>query len=263
MGNIQEEKKLINELNAIIASELTEEQYTPTPVSDITIIDDIKEDLNSSQVEPSSNQESIIPKKSNIHLESYLQNDSNIPVTTNLKFNFENGLNLPEYKYYTGPACHDPRYTNPYQIAEDLLKIIEIEGPIQIKRAFDIYLRSCGIKRLGHDLRDTMLRSISALKNSNKISLHKYKENDDALNEIIWIYGTPAEVVRKRGDRTLEEIPTGELFQITQLVADLRKVNPNSEEHLRAILEILDLKRLTSNAEEILKETIDGNFIKI
>ena len=35
-----------------------------------------------------------------------------------------------------------------------------------------------------------------------------------------------------------------------------------SEEHLRAILEVLDLKRLTSNAERILKQTIAGNFLE-
>lgn len=263
MDSIQEEKKLIDELNAIIATGLTEDQYTPTLADGITIIDDIKNDLSSPQASTYSNQETIISKNLNIYPETNLQIDLNTSIKTNSKLNFDDGLNLSEYKCYTGPACHDPRYTNPNQIAQDLLKIIEIEGPIQVKRAFDIYLRSCGIKRLGHDLRNTMLRSISALKSSNKISHHKYKKNDDALNEIIWIYGTPAEVVRKRGDRTLEEIPMGELFQITQLVADLRKVNPNSEEHLRAILEILDLKRLTSNAEEILKETIDSNFIKI
>ena len=90
-------------------------------MSDITIIDDIKDDLNSPQVESSSNQESIIRKKSNIQLESYLQNDSNIPVTTNSKFNFDNGLNLPEYKYSAGPSCHDPNYTIPYQISLYLL----------------------------------------------------------------------------------------------------------------------------------------------
>lgn len=262
MGNIQEEKELINELNAIIASELTEEQYTPTSADSITITE-IKDDLNSLQASPSRNQETIISINSNIYPETNLQIDSNTLITPNSKFNFDDGLNLSEYKCYAGPACHDPRNTNQYQITEDLLKIIEIEGPIQIKRAFDIYLRSCGIKRLGHDLRDTLTRSISTLKSSKKISHHKYKKNDDALNEIIWIYGTPAEVIRKRGNRSLEEIPLGELFQITQLVADLKKLNLNSEEHLRAILEILDLKRLTLNAEEILRETIAGNFIKI
>jgi hypothetical protein len=66
-----------------------------------------------------------------------------------------------------------------------------------------------------------------------------------------------------RGDRSLEEIPLGELYAITQLVVTTAKVDVGSEEHLRAILEVLELKRLTSNAEGILKQAIAGNFLEV
>ena len=95
------------------------------------------------------------------------------------------------------------------------------------------------------------------------MSSHKYRVDDDALCEIVWIQGSPSEIVRQRGDRSLEEIPLGELFAITQLVATARDVQAGSQEHLRQILEVLDLKRLTSNAEGILKLAIAGNFTKL
>jgi hypothetical protein len=57
-------------------------------------------------------------------------------------------------------------------------------------------------------------------------------------------------------------MPLGELYSISQSVAFVSKVAIGSEEHLRAILEVLDLKRLTSNAEGILKQAITGNFVK-
>lgn len=170
------------------------------------------------------------------------------------------GSDLPEYTRYTGPACHDPRVSTRTQIADDLLNIVKAEGPIQVKRAFDIYLRSCGIKRMGHELRDSLLGGVVSLKGSGQLLSHKYKAEDDSLSEIIWIQGTPAEVVRKRGDRSLEEIPLGELSGVAKFVVSNRKVEIGSEEHLRVILEVLDLKRLTLNAEEILKEAILEDF---
>ena len=173
------------------------------------------------------------------------------------------GSMLAEYDHYVGPACHDPRSTNQPQITDDLLGIVKVEGPVEVKRAFDIYLRSCGVKRMGHDLRDSLLRSVSSLKSSGELSSHKYRADDDALCEIVWIQGSPSEIVRQRGDRSLEEIPLGELFAITQFVATARDVQAGSQEHLRQILEVLDLKRLTSNAEGILKLAIAGNFTKL
>lgn len=167
---------------------------------------------------------------------------------------------LPEYNHYTGPACHDPRVSNRTQIADDLLNIVKAEGPIQVKRAFDIYLRSCGIKRMGHELRDSLLGGVGSLKGLGQLLSHKYKAEDDALSEIIWIQGTSAEVVRKRGDRSLEEIPLGELYGVAQFVASTTNVEIGSEEHLRAVLDVLDLKRLTSIAGLTLKGAIAVQF---
>jgi hypothetical protein len=113
---------------------------------------------------------------------------------------------------------------------------------------------------MGHELRDSLLGGVASLKGSGQLLSHKYKAEDDALSEIIWIQGTPAEVVRKRGDRSLEEIPLGELSGIAQFVASTSKVEIGSEEHLRAVLDVLDLKRLTSIAELTLKGAITVQF---
>jgi hypothetical protein len=169
---------------------------------------------------------------------------------------------LAEYTSYAGPPCHDPRISRREQIVEGLQSIVKAEGPVQVKRAFDIYLRSCGIKRMGHELRDSLLAAVTSMKGSSVFSSHKYKADEDALSEVVWIQGTRAEVVRKRGDRSLEEIPLGELYWITQYVASSKKLDVGSEGHFRSILEVLDLKRLTSNAEGILKQAIAGNFVK-
>ena len=59
---------------------------------------------------------------------------------------------LASYVAYDGPVCGDPRTVNVGTVTDGLRRIIEIEGPMLAKRAYDIYLRGCGIKRMGHDL---------------------------------------------------------------------------------------------------------------
>jgi hypothetical protein len=168
-----------------------------------------------------------------------------------------------KYAHYTEPPCSDPRTSNAATVSECLLGVIKVETPIQVKRAFDIYLRSCGIKRMGHELKDDLLGALNYLKKSGAILSHMYSTEDDVLDEVVWIKGTPAEVVRNRGDRSLEEIPLGELYAITQRVANVDGITIGSQEHLRATLDALNLKRLTTTADRILKQAILGEFLKL
>jgi very-short-patch-repair endonuclease/superfamily I DNA/RNA helicase len=262
-GVDSDDRTLIEELKTIIANgfvdeaddDFSTEVNEPVEVVDIPVIDaespeatkDNEPEVSAAHPERDSEREPIVV-------------DSG--VTSTSKTN-KGGVFLSGYTHYSGPACHDPRTTSQPQIAEDLLNIVKAEGPVQVKRAFDIYLRSCGIKRMGHDLRDSLLDAVAHLKRSEVIAAHKYQADDDSLAEIVWVRGTAAEVLRKRGDRSLEEIPFGELYSITQSVAVTKNVEAGSEEHLRAVLEALDLKRLTSNAEAILKKAIAGKFTKI
>lgn len=253
----QGDRKLIEELNKIIENGFLDKQFeepfvklnegqaevvTPEPQENVTHVGQRGHTLTavSGRVVDRKTETSRIEK--------------NYETVTTISY-------LAEYTHYVGPACHDPRTTNAQQIADDLLKVIKVEGPIQVKRAFDIYLRSCGIKRMGHELRDSLLATLGSLKRSNKLASHRYKTDDDQLSEIVWLNGANAEVVRKRGDRSLEEIPLGELYAITQLVASSKGLEFGSEEHLRTTLDALALKRLTLNAEGILKTAITGNFI--
>lgn len=259
---------LIDELNTIISNGFADEPFESSkeeiveeveiiPVFDVgTVLPvPLASNFESNEIEQASNlevsekeSESLITKEKKV---IQVQPMANVAVV------------LAEYIQYAGTACHDPRISNQKQITEDLQSIIKAEGPIQVKRTFDIYLRSCGIKRMGHDLRDSLQGAMDLLVRSNVVASHKYKEGDDSLSEIVWLQGTPGEILRKRGDRSLEEIPLGELFAISHLVANASKTAVGSEDHLRAILVWLDLKRLTSNAESILKQVIAGKFIKI
>jgi very-short-patch-repair endonuclease len=262
-GNCQSDKVLIEELKTIIANGFVDEPFNE-PSSQL--IDDHAKVFAVQTVEPerSYDQPEVTPnsQRHNV-IETNLEATPTSPSSVANLPKGKIGINLIEYTHYSGPACHDPRVTNHSQIADDLLNIIKEEGPVQVKRTFDIYLRSCGIRRMGHDLQAKLVKALDSLKLSKKISSHKYNHQLDVLAEITWVAGFPCEVIRTRGDRSLEEIPLGELFGISRSVSDSQGLKNGSEEHLRAVLDALDLRRLTTNAETILKEAINGELASL
>jgi len=68
---------------------------------------------------------------------------------------------------------------------------------------------------------------------------------------------SPAVKVRRRGPRTFEEIPPGELRAVGTHLSEARGMKCGSDEHLRAILECFDLKRLTTQVGTTLLEILN------
>lgn len=265
-----QDSSLIEELKSIISNGFVKDSFdTLTEV----LIDHelngviLNEDITTQSDATAQNsfyhkeESTVIFKESNEELKKSVNNPQ-----INVSSFFEKSIqksshgNLMEYSHYSGPPCLDPRVSTKDQISEGILRIVSIEGPVQAKRVFDIFLRSSGIKRMGPDLRDSLLDGLTYLKQEGLILGHKYSVSDNNLNEIIWLNGNSNEIIRKRGDRFLEEIPLGELYSISEIVITLEKVEKGSQDHLRKILEYLDLKRLTGNTESILNQAINGEF---
>jgi hypothetical protein len=116
---------------------------------------------------------------------------------------------------------------------------------------------------MGHELRDSLLSALNSLLQLNALNRHGYLPGDDKLNEIVWLALSPPEILRTRGDRSLEEIPLGELRSVYELVVARIGLNRKEEDYMREILELLDLKRLTALAESILKRVIAGDFLPV
>lgn len=262
-GSDQSDRTLIEELKTIIANGFIDETDDDSSIDSnepVEIVDAAVIDASSSGVTSVNEPDvSVAPPEQDSERKPIVV-DSGVASTshTNKGVSF-----LAEYTHYTGPACHDPRTTSQTQIADDLLSIVKSEGPLQVKRALDIYLRSCGIKRMGPDLQAKLLKALEQLTKANSVLSHKHHPRHETLEEVIWLAGTPCEIVRSRGNRTLEEIPLGELSQILSLVAKKHKVERGGELHMRLTLEALDLKRLTENAESILRQAIDGELVSI
>lgn len=161
------------------------------------------------------------------------------------------------YVAYSGSAGDDPRSISLGAVAEGLCRIIEIEGPMIAKRAYDIYLRGCGIRRMGRELRSTMNKALSSAIRQGKVM----SENDADVKGIIFstvrIKGAPPVKIRTRGPRLFNEIPPDELRAVGQYISDKLSVERGTDEHLRLVLDHFDLRRLTTQVGTTILDILD------
>lgn len=167
-----------------------------------------------------------------------------------------NGL-FAAYVAFDGPAGDDPRTLNVGEVAEGLCRIVNVEGPMIAKRAYDIYLRGCGIKRMGHELKSTMNKALANAIRRGRIVSEDELGTQGFLFSVIRIKESPPIKLRSRGPRAFEEIPPSELLVVARRLVEQHDFSPGSDEHLRAVLECFDLKRLTTSVGTTLLDIVE------
>jgi very-short-patch-repair endonuclease/phosphopantetheinyl transferase (holo-ACP synthase) len=172
----------------------------------------------------------------------------------------DGSLPFSDYPEYSGLPWNDPRSVNTIVVSEGIVRIVEVEGPVVAKRVYDIYLRGCGIRRMGHELKSTMNKALAhAIREGHVVS-----ENEAArsgmLFSVVRVKGAPPIRLRSRGSRTFEEIPPSELIVLARSLVEQHGMAFGTEAHLRAVLEFFDLKRLTTQVDTTLKEILERSF---
>ena len=155
-----------------------------------------------------------------------------------------------EYEVFSGRPMTDPRETDAETIVAGLLEIVQVEGPMLAKRAYDTYLRCCGIKRMGKDIRSLMNRALQSALNRNAIIKEDEWHSGGSLYSIIRLPEQDAVRLRTSGGRTIDEIPPSEMRSASDRILSGSRIIRESEEHLREILNFYGLKRLTDHTRE-------------
>jgi hypothetical protein len=190
--------------------------------------------------------------------------DSNLPDRQQVLIpavrSVDGSLSFSEYSEYSGSPGNDPRSVNLIVVSEGIVRIVEVEGPVVAKRAYDIYLRGCGIQRMGHELRSAMNKALAhAIRQGRLVS--KNEANDRGLLfSVVRMSGSPPIRLRRRGPRSLEEIPPSELQVVAMYLAERHGFSSGSDQHLRAILERFDLTRLTTQVSTTLLKILERRF---
>jgi hypothetical protein len=139
------------------------------------------------------------------------------------------------------------------QISEGICLIVEAEGPMLAKKAYDIYLRRCGIKKLGSQLKKIMNSAMQYAINNNQIETEDEWGKGGIIYSIVRIKDSAPIKLRKLGSRLFDEIPPSEL-QTASILLKKENMELGGEENLRDVLNYYGLKRLTPSVKESFKE---------
>jgi very-short-patch-repair endonuclease len=164
------------------------------------------------------------------------------------------------YVTFEGPAGPDPRESTTAQVAEGLCRVIHKEGPMLAKRAYDIYLRGSGIRRMGGELKKSMNRALEQAIRSGRVVKEDESSRGGLVYSIVRPVGAPAVALRERGSRDFEEIPPSELQLVARRLSRDEGFESGSDAHLRAVLECFDLKRLTLQVGTRLLDVIGRRY---
>jgi hypothetical protein len=145
-------------------------------------------------------------------------------------------------------------------VSEGIVRIIEAEGPVVAKRVYDIYLRGCGIRRMGRELKSIMNKALAHAIREGRIVSVDQTEKSGLLFSVVRVKGSPPIRLGTRGSRTFDEIPPSELNAVARYLAKYESLSFGSEEHMRAILDWFDLKRLTSQVGTSLRDILNRQF---
>lgn len=165
-------------------------------------------------------------------------------------------VQLEPYFAWEPHPVGDPRSTARASIMATMLEIVGVEGPMTASRAYSIYNRASGGRKLTSVARAPLSSSIYWLAQEHKLVLVRREELPWQDDDVVRMPDSPAVRVRELGPRGLEEVP---LDEIAELVRRLRGARGIAEptEMKRALLTAYGLVRLTTRADEYLGLALD------
>lgn len=161
-------------------------------------------------------------------------------------------LELQPYAAYALTDLPDPRTVNRTRLGTGLLEIVNTEGPITTDRAYQVFVRSSGGKRVTAPVRADLDWALQALVADGKVEVAEYPVvGEERPQRVLRRPGMPAFVPRELGERDLYQVP---LSEVAEVMAALRwaRADIGEEELKRLTLERYGLKRLTPLASNYL-----------
>lgn len=141
-------------------------------------------------------------------------------------------------------------------IAEGLIDIIRIEGPITGSYLFSRFVKASGNHRVTK-VRKRLLNSVlHHLVQERSVEISNPMEQAGYVDAVFRIPGTEKVVVRERGAREIHDMPFDELHEILRLICVQSGTN-DAEVIMRRTLDLLGLVRLTPKTESLLRKHLD------
>lgn len=139
-------------------------------------------------------------------------------------------------------------------IVANIVRIVEVEGPVLGHRLHDAYRIAYGGQRIGKEIARVLNQAIELAVRRGLIVADNPLKQAGVKPRTFRAPGQDPVVVRQLGPRTLSLVPPAELAVHLHEFADIDGLN--DDELYRAVLDVLGLKRLTDNVRSVLSEAM-------
>ena len=164
---------------------------------------------------------------------------------------------LEPYRAWDGVAPGDPRDTPRPRIMATMLEIVAAEGPLTAARAYALYARAAGGRKLTSVARAPLSSAVHWLAREGKVTLRRKDDVPWQGDEIIRLPDTPEVRLRELGPRTLEEVPLDEIAALVRGLGGPPPAGADRTPVKRAVLTRYGLVRLTTRADAYLDRALD------
>jgi hypothetical protein len=157
---------------------------------------------------------------------------------------------LDPYRAWDPQPAGDPRETPRPRIMAAIQSIVDAEGPMRASRAYALYNRAAGGKKLTTIARAPLSSAAYWLAREERLVLTPSDAIPWQQDDLLRSPDAPPVHVRELGPRTLEEVP---LDEIAELMRRLSGTGLSGDAALkRGVLQAYGLVRLTTRADEYL-----------
>jgi hypothetical protein len=163
---------------------------------------------------------------------------------------------LDPYEAWDPRPVSDPRSAPRPHLMAVLQEIIAAEGPMRASRAYALYNRASGGRKLTTIARAPLASAVYWLAREERVVLTRGEDVPWQDDDLVRTPETPAVHVRSIGPRTLEEVPLDEIAELMRRLRSAQGVR-DAAGLKRAVLNAYSLVRLTTRADEYLGLAID------
>ncbi len=161
-------------------------------------------------------------------------------------------VELEPYGDWTSRPVPDPRTGGRDALMPVVMEIVDAEGPVLAGRAFGLYTRASGGRKLTGAAKAPLTGAAWRLKIQSRLEIARDGATTIENHDVLRPAGSPAVRVRGLGPRTLEEVPLDEVAELMRRLRDA-----GATDLKRAALDIYGLTRLTARADEYLERALE------
>ena len=131
-------------------------------------------------------------------------------------------------------------------LAEGLLQIVAMEGPILSTRAFTLYSKKGGMAKLSKVAVRRFSAALNKAKHDGQLCMEQDPSADDMV-ALLWLPSMKRVVPREYGNRGFDEIPASELGEVMFALAT--EIDDDKPHLFQLMAELYGLKQLPKHAE--------------